>query len=457
MAHERGTDLIIAGAGMAGLVAALRAQELGARVLLLEKASSPGGSLALSGGTLWCARTHDDLRRMVPRGDPELGRTLVAGFMPGVEWLRGFGLELELLPSEPYRTVFLMKPNPPEFVARALASFRGKGGELLLDAAALELVCSDGGAVAGVVASTPSGRRRLQAGAVVLATGGFQANPEMRSRYFGPWADRLIVRSNPYSTGDAWIMATAAGAASSAAMASYYGHLMPAPPAVVPVHDFIAYTQYHSDHGILMNLRGERFTDESHGDEVNSQAVARQPEALAVLIYDDTVYRRHAVRKAGAGARASDTFHESKALGAPAAVARTLEALAGEIEPWGFYGRGALAPLHEYNEAARKGVAAHLRVPRREKADALTAPPYYALAVTPGITFTLGGLRINSDAQVLARAGRPVPGLYAAGADAGGIHNERYAGGLCLGLVFGRRAAEHAVAYALGSSGGRER
>jgi predicted oxidoreductase len=83
-----------------------------------------------------------------------------------------------------------------------------------------------------------------------------------------------------------------------------------------------------------------------------------------------------------------------------------------------------------------------LRIPRRAKANPLITPPFYALGLTPGITFALGGLRINAAAQVLDSSNRPIPGLYAAGADAGGIHNEQYAGGLCLGLVFGRRAAK---------------
>src|SRR5262249_57640859 len=94
-------DVVVAGAGMGGLAAALQAQELGARVLLLEKAGQAGGSVALSGGTMWCARTYDDLRRLVPLGDPELGRILVDDFSGGVEWLPGTGAALQLLPSPP--------------------------------------------------------------------------------------------------------------------------------------------------------------------------------------------------------------------------------------------------------------------------------------------------------------------------------------------------------------------
>jgi len=114
------------------------------------------------------------------------------------------------------------------------------------------------------------------------------------------------------------------------------------------------------------------------------------------------------------------------------------------MQSQGLYAPGLIATVSAYNDAVAAGAAAHLPIPRRDLAYPVATPPFYALGVAPGVTFTLGGLPINEDAQVLDRSGHPLPGLYAAGADAGGIHNEQYAGGLCLGLVFGRRAAQHA-------------
>ena len=166
---------------------------------------------------------------------------------------------------------------------------------------------------------------------------------------------------------------------------------------------------------------------------------------MAFILYDETVYRTFAVRPAGGGARASDTFYESQALGAPAAQVQTLDELGAVLESYGVYGPRVLATIHEFNAAVATGRAAHLRMPRRAKANPLITPPFYALGLTPGITFTLGGLRINDRTQVLDSSNRPIPGLYAAGADAGGIHNEQYGGGLCLGLVFGSIAAQQAV------------
>jgi succinate dehydrogenase/fumarate reductase flavoprotein subunit len=326
-----------------------------------------------------------------------------------------------------------------------LDRFVAGGGSLLVNTQLAELLTDSTGGVTGIIARTPKGMQTITARAVILATGGWQANPEMRARYFGQWSDRLVLRGNPYSTGDGFQTALAMGAAPSNAMASFYGHLLPAPPAVVPRNDFIAYTMYHSEQSVLVNLRGERFIDESWGDETNAQAVARQPEALGFLIYDDKVYRQYAVRRNVTGGRDSDTFYESKVLGAPAATADDIQDLAEAMQEWGVYGPGVIATLAEYNQAVAANTAGGLRIPRKAKTNAVLTPPFYALGVTPGITFTLGGLRINRDAQVLDTAGRPIAGLYAAGADGGGIHNEQYAGGLCLGLVFGRRAAKHAA------------
>jgi succinate dehydrogenase/fumarate reductase flavoprotein subunit len=439
-------QLVIVGAGMAGVTAGLQAQELGAQVVLIDKGETAGGSFAMSNGVLWCARTYDDLRRLIPMGDPELGRVLVEDFPDGVQWLENLGITFVPDLARPDRVIYSMQPGSAEVAARLLARFEAQGGMLMVNSAASELVLNENGAVSGVVAHGSDGLRTLPASAVILATGGFQGNPELMARYFGQWSDRFILRSNPNSTGDGFLMGATVGAASSRAMGSFYGHLLPAPPAEIPRTDFAIYTQYHSVETILVNLRGERFIDESSDDAINCQAVAREPEALAFTIYDDTVYKRSAVYEASLPIRKRDTFYESKALGASAAVAFTVEELAAEMQKWGVYGDGVLQTIREYNRAIAENRAAHLRIPRRAKPNPIVTPPFYALGLTPGVTFTLGGLRINANAQVLDRATRPIPGLYAAGGDTGGIYNEGYGGGLGLSLVFGRRAAKHAVA-----------
>lgn len=446
-----GSRVVVVGAGMAGLVAAVRAQQLGAEVMLLEKGEAVGGTMTMSGGGIWCFQTYEGLRRVVPRGDADLCRTLVEDFPGAVEWLEALDAPVAATSAAPHkgfdRWALNMEPGTSHFAAHMRRVFQKRGGVLLLNTSAMTLELGGAGEVTGIVARTLEGVRTIEAGAVILATGGFQGNPELMSRYFGQWADRLILRANPRSTGDGLILGTEIGAATSHSMSSFYGHLLPGPPAQVPTDDFVAYTHYFSDEAVLVNLRGERFVDESQGDEMNAQAVAREPEALAFIIYDDYVYKNHAVRKLGGG-RVTDTFYGSKVLGAPAVVAQTIGELAGEMRELGVYEQGVLATLREFNEAAESGQAAHLRIPRQEKANPVVKPPFYALCLTPGVTFTLGGLRIDADARVIDRRGLPIEGLYAAGADGGGVYNEQYGGSLCLGLVFGRRAAQHAAGVA---------
>ena len=143
--------------------------------------------------------------------------------------------------------------------------------------------------------------------------------------------------------------------------------------------------------------------DESLGSLTNCQAVARQPQTPAFMVYDDTIHKNFAVRQVGSSPRESDTFDESRSLGAPAVVAPTLEALAEEMQTWGVYGQGVVTTIREYNQAVEDGRATHLRIPRRAKANPIVQPPFYALGVTPGVTFTMGGLCINTDTEPMPR------------------------------------------------------
>lgn len=440
---EKGSVLVV-GAGMGGLVAAVRAQELGADVTLIEKGSQVGGTMVMSGGGIWCAKTYEGIRKLVPRGNPDLCRALVENFTDSVEWLEGIKAPVTNIPVPAYneveRWVVEMDPGTSQFAAHMRDLFLSKGGTLHVDTSALKLIIGEHGEVQGVTARTLDGLATFRADATILATGGFQGSSELLTRYFGRWADRLIRRANPRSVGDGLMLGTDAGASTSGSMASFYGHLLPAPPAVVPPEDFVAVTQYFSSHSVLVNQQGERFTDESNGDEMNAQATALESEALAYMIYDHDVYSQHAI------VRVFDKFYDSKAMGAPAATADTIEELAAIMEGWGVYAPGVLETVRQYNEAVAAGTPQHLRIPRLDHAEPVLKAPLYALGVTPGVTFTLGGLKINANAQVIDRRDIPMPGLYAVGADGGGIFNEKYGGGLCLGLVFGRLAAQHATA-----------
>jgi predicted oxidoreductase len=133
-------------------------------------------------------------------------------------------------------------------------------------------------------------------------------------------------------------------------------------------------------------------------------------------------------------------------------MTRTKEELLDAVAGWGVQPL-ALAKTLDQWEAAAAGDESAFEIPRAVRPEPMVDPPFHALEVQPAITFTFGGLRVDPDGRVLDRDGAPVPGLFAAGADAGGLQDVRYVGGLALGLVFGPRAARTAIAELSGARG----
>ena len=357
-------DLVVAGAGMAGLVAAVHATELGARVLVLEKGDRPGGSMALSSGVVWRYRDLETFRAQCPGGDAALQALVVERLDGDLAWLESLGAPvLERETGNPLTTGARFD------VPRLIEALARRAGEVRLREPLHELP-------AGVPA--------------VLATGGFQGDPELVRRYVTPQADRLLLRACPWSTGDGLRLGLAAGAATTAAMDEFYGRNMPAPPAAVGPGDFVRLAQLYARHASVESEDGERYPPErvtwSETDVV--QWTARLPGARAWYV----------------------------------------------VGPGGLEQRVGGRSVAEMVEAAR---SAGGRVERRGEA--------LAVYVAPGITTTLGGLRVDEQARVLAPDGRPLAGLHAAGADAGGISTGGYSSGLAAALVLGRLAAETAL------------
>ena len=146
--------------------------------------------------------------------------------------------------------------------------------------------------------------------------------------------------------------------------------------------------------------------------------------------------------------RAGQAFANAVAAGAPTVTADTIEGLADGLAGMGVDRAGFLATIDEFDRAIAAGVGSSLPIPRRGSPIGLVEPPFRALAVRPGITFTLGGIDVDPELRVLDGDGRPIPGLFAAGADAGGTYDRGYMGGLVLGLVQGRAAGRSAAAAA---------
>lgn len=452
---ELNADVVVAGGGMAGLAAALAAAEAGARVVVLEKGDQPGGSARLSGGLLWTEPTHELLAARNPHGDPDLGRALVDDYEDAATWLREQGLEMTERLTELFGTGegYRLGPDMPTVIDRLAERAEGAGAEVHCGVRVTGLERDERGGLTGVRAVGADGELLVRARAAVLATGGFQANVELLTRYVTRYADLLYVRSNRGSTGDGLTIGLGAGAASSCGLHAFYGHLLPAPPAQVTPERYIALTQYYSVHSVLVNARGDRFVDESIADEYSAQALAREPHALGFILLDSVAAERVSDPPAPRFPQLN-RLEQAERAGGRVLRADTLDVLAAGIDEAGGNGRRSVLALEEYNRLVTDDPR-RLAVPRAARRRALDRPPFTAVPVRPAITFTEGGLRIDASAQVLDRDLRPIPGLYAAGADGGGVFYEHYAGGLALATVFGRRAGGSAAVHAASVSEAR--
>ena len=290
----------------------------------------------------------------------------------------------------------------------------------------------------------PDGLVEIRAASVLLASGGFQGDPALVASFIGPGADRVLVRSNPGSVGDGFRMAEAVGGAASRSLEGYYGHLIPYPVRSWSEPQFLPLTQYHSIYCILVNRDGRRFVDESRGDEISNQVILREPDRRAILLADDETRRRRVVTAPYPRGEVIDRFRAAADAGGNYAVADTIEELARAVSAWGIPTANLLATLRAYDRAAA-GEPVEVDAPMPATAAPLVVPPFHALEVQATLTFPLGGIRIDADGRVLDRDGQPVPGLFAAGADAGGLYHLGYGGGLGMSCVFGRRAARAAL------------
>ena len=379
---------------MAGLCAAARARELGGDPVLLEKGDRIGGSMVLSSGVVWRHRTFELFREECPGGDALLQRTVFAALDDGLAWLESRGAPVVAHETGNPRTAGVR--FDPRGLTAALA--RAAGPVLL------------GTALGG--ARQAAGREAP----VVLATGGFQGDRELVSRFVTPEADRLLLRANSWSAGDGLRYAVGLGGGLTSGLGEFYGRNLPAPPARVPEAGFVELAQLYARHALVVNELGEEFAPNppswSETDVV--QATARQPGARAWYVIDAAALSVRVRERSVA-----DMVAAAEAAGGTVHRAATLPALC---------------------EAAE--------LPGLPPSPKLREPPFTAVHVAPGITHTIGGLRVDQRARVLRDDGGVVDGLLACGADAGGIATGGYASGLAAALVLGRVAAEEAVSLA---------
>jgi succinate dehydrogenase/fumarate reductase flavoprotein subunit len=436
-------DLLVLGGGIAGLSAAARAAQDGASVVLVEKAPAVGGSAAYA-GFLWTAPTVEVMREVNPGGDASLGARVVEWYDDAIDWVRALGVDVK----DPVTVLGYGRGRQTDMAALISSCERivrdAPAGEVLLRTATERLLVDDGRVVGAEVVTGSGERRRIAARWTLLATGGFGGDPELRARLIHPLARDLPLRANPHSVGDGLRLASAAGAAFGKEHAGFYGHLVAAKAAAAAKdpHELLELSFFHSEHGVLLNLDGRRFVDETIGDHISTLAVLDQPEARALLVCDQRVHDEWMMKPYVDGVQPIDRFALAYRLGGRCAVADDLEEFEYLPPEWGYHGPAAREALEVFNRQCASG---RPDPGRRLDAAPLVDPPYFVTEVIPAITMTFSGVLIDDRARALDPDGSPIPGLLAAGGDAGGTYFRAYAGGAATALVFGLQAAATAL------------
>lgn len=428
-------DLLVIGAGMAGLSAGGRAAEAGAKVLVVEKATEIGGS-AQHAGFLWTVPDSRVLRGW-DDGNPRLGRVIMKHFPEGVEWMRRRGVlqsgPTPVLHGRGYQF------DVTAHMRQCAKAVQSAGGHVAFGVQVKELIVSPDGRVEGAFIIDQGELFEIRSPWTVMATGGYQADPELRAQRIHSNARTIPLRSNPHSTGEGIRLGLQAGGTWAGKNPGFYGHLVSSPACLDNPSLFTRLSQYHSDFSLLFNEAGDRFTDESQGDFRSSEMLVFESNARGLLVWDEHVQKEHVLKSFVLGAEAEDRLEVALKFGAQGIKVNTLGELENPVSAWGFDSKAVLRSIEVYNRSVLESPE-KLRPHRAYDLRPLDQPPYYALVVEPAITFTHGGLRVDSHARALNRQGRPIPGLLVAGADAGNVFKGGYAGGLALALTFALRA-----------------
>ena len=481
---EAGYEVVVVGAGNAGLAAALSAAEHGAKAALLEKASEPlrGGNIYFTRGSRFAWNSlEDDILPLIPhiaeseikqlrdkaepytqgrfyddvmlvsegRSDPALLQMLVSESLPTVKWLREMGHEWtpDVRPDASHAV--LLNGGRAGLSDRGFGIAARRGVDVRFENIAMELLRDSRGRVSGVRALTPQGFTRLHAKAVILASGGFEADPALRATFLGPGWETARIRGVPFNTGDGLRMAWDIGAQSCGQLSGCHASPQDVnhPPYCLRTQPMLQYRRNVYPWCITVNIDGRRFMDEGSDFRPYTYAkfgrfIMSQPQAVAFQIMDDKI--AHLLKDYG------------KATGGKA---DTLEALAIKL---GLEPGPLIDTIQEYNKAVQPGTFNHkildgkrtagLAINKSNWAMTIDTPPFQGYVVCGAVTFTFGGLRINTEAQVMSTWEAPIPGLYACGEIVEGVFYSNYPGcsGMMQGAVFGRKAGLNVARIAKG-------
>lgn len=440
-------DIVVIGAGGAGLSASIKASQGGAKVILLEKQGTAGGNTISATGGLNAAETSvqkkmgiadskdqfykDTMKGGYNLNDEALVKNMVEQAPETVDWLISVGVDLsdvgKMAGSTNSRT---HRPQGGAAVGAHMVSVLEKaalnvGVDLRKNSKVLDIIEKDGKA-AGVIVEKNGKKYKIDAKAVIIATGGFGANPDMVVRYkanlkgFG-------TTNHKGATGDAFAWIEKFGGQLTQ-MDQIQTH-----PTVVPANGVMITEAVRGNGAIMVNREGKRFGSEMATRDVMSSAVLAQTGATAYLVFDTSVRK---------SLKAIEGYVKKGLL----TEGETPEALAEKL---GMPKETLAETITRYNGFVASGNDADFGRKGSEMPRALNDGPYFAVEVGPAIHHTIGGIVINTKAEVVDASGKAIPGLYAAGEVTGGVHGGNRLGGNAVAdiCVYGKIAADSALEY----------
>ena len=448
-------DVIVIGAGGAGLSAAITAAENGASVILVEKMSNVGVNTLISGGEMaapgsWMQEKegiaddvetfyNDVLKGGDNEGDPALIRVLAENALNGALWLRdeinvtfedymlffgGHSIKRSLVP---------LNASGVELIQKLNAKAEAMGVTIHKNTRATKLVMTDG-KVTTVVADFDGQEITYTANkGVILTTGGFGSNIEMRKQYNPKMDEKILSTNSVGSTGDGVVMAQELGAQ---VVDMQYIQTYPTCDVETGALLYVGDVRLEG-RSILVNLEGKRFVEELERRDVISFAVTEQTGGVSYMFWDEASMQASGVA-ASHQQEYDDLIRRGKLV-----KADTMEEACAHF---GINAEELKATVERYNQYAADGK--DLEFNKRGTLTAFGEGPYYIMVSTPAIHHCMGGLKINTSAQVMDTEGNVIPGLYAAGEVTGDIHGTNRLGSDAIAdiIVYGRIAGENAAA-----------
>lgn len=453
--ENKSADIVVIGAGGAGMAAAMQAVQNGAtNVVILEKMPQTGGNTIRTTGGMNAAATElqategieDSVELMIEDtmkggknlNDPELVKVLAEKSADGVKWVTENGGDLSEVGMFGGASVKrIHKPTGGSAVGPMLVKMFNENMDklnipVLLETKADQIIVEDG-KIAGVKASNKDGEFTIDCKAVVLATGGFAGNAEMVVEY-NPALTGFGTTNHAGATGDGIAMAKELGA-QLVDIEQIQTH-----PTVHPETQTMYTEAVRGNGAILVNKEGKRFVNELLTRDVVSEAILAQTDKESYIVFD---------QKVRDGLSAIEKYISAGII----YEADTIEGLAEQI---GVDATALKATMDTY--AGYQAAGNDAEFGRESMEEPLTTAKYYAGLCAPAVHHTMGGVKINTNTEVLKEDGSSIPGLFAAGEVTGGVHGANRLGGNAVTdiVVFGRIAGENAAKYVLDNGGNTE-